>query len=137
MGTPEVGPVNFQTAESLGAIRFDYLPVPPTEKGWTRAYKQDGVATFATDHDIDDSLRMEVTQSEFAMDYTVPVHATLARRLIFIAKYDNSENLGAATMVFALVEVSSKNSEKRQRLWIKFYFGDKHAYQTPGGWRDG
>jgi hypothetical protein len=133
----EVAPANLQAVESLEAVRFDYLPIPPTEKGWTRAYKSDGVANFGTDHDIDDSLRVEVTQSEFAMDYIVPVHATLANRLKFTAKYNNSENMGTATMVFALVEVSSKNKEQRQRFWIKFYFGEKHAYQTPGGWHDG
>jgi hypothetical protein len=129
-------PVGPEAGESAGTIRFDYLPTPPTEKGWTRAYKQDGVAKFGTDHDIDGSLRMEVTQSEFAMDYTVPVHATLSNRLIFTAKYDNSENMGAATMIFALVEVSSKNNEQRQRFWTKFYFGEKYAFQTPGVWHD-
>jgi hypothetical protein len=131
-----VTPAGSKTIESLEVVRFDYLPVPPTQKGWTKAYKEDGAATFGTDHDIDDSLRMEVTQSEFAMDYTVPVHATLANRLIYTAKYDNSGNIGAATMIFAFVEVSAKSGEPRKRLWIKFYFGDKHAYRSPGNWHD-
>jgi hypothetical protein len=134
--TPEPDPNKLRTVESLEAIRFDYLPIPPTQKGWTKAYKEDGIAKFGTDHDIDDSLRMEVTQSEFAMDYTVPVHATLANHLIYTAKYDNSGNIGAATMIFAFVEVSPKSGDPRKRVWFKFYFGDKHAYQTPGAWHE-
>jgi len=124
-------------ANTLEVIRFDYLPVSPTERGWTKAYKPEGTATFGSDPDIEDSLRMRVMQSEFAMDYIVPVHATLANRLIFVAKYDNSADIGLATMVFAFVEVSTKNRELRKRLWFKFYFGgDKHAFQTPGAWHD-
>jgi hypothetical protein len=132
---PEVA-VSVHTVESLGAIRFDYLPILPTERGWTKVYKEDGTAKFGTDHDIDDSLRMEVTQSEFAMDCTVPVHATLANRLIYTAKYNDSGGIGALTMVFAYVEVSTKSGEPRKRLWIKFYFGDNRAFPTPGVWHD-
>jgi hypothetical protein len=35
-------------------------------------------------------------------------------------------------MVFAFVEVSTRDREQRKRLWIKFYFGDMEAYPTPG-----
>ena len=63
------------------------------------------------------------------MDYTVPVHATLATHLMFIAKYNNSDDIGNATMVFAFVEVSTKNWEQHKRLWLKFYF--KSAFLTP------
>ncbi len=124
--------VSLQAIERLATIRFDYLPISPIEKGWTRvAYKRDGTAKFGVDHDIADSLWMQVTQGIFAMDYTVPVHATLANRLIFTAKYDNSPDSG--TMIFALVEVSTKNEEHRKRLWLKFYYGrHKHAFLTPG-----
>jgi hypothetical protein len=120
--------------EGLGTIRFDYLPVSPLENGWTSAYKHkpDGVCQFGTDHDINDSLRMEVTASEFAMDYTVPVHMTLAKRVMFTAKYDNRADIGKQTMVFVYVEVSTKNGEQRKRVWFKFYYGDKHAYPTSG-----
>jgi hypothetical protein len=143
--TPASPPHELSTAMNVGQIaktttreiiRFDYLPVSPIERGWTKAYKPDGTATFSSDPDIEDSLRMRVTQSEFAMDYIVPVHATLANRLIFTAKYDNGATTGAATMIFAFVEVSTKNGELRKRVWIKFYFGDKHAFQTPGLWHD-
>jgi hypothetical protein len=135
-GKPDVLPVGSQSTQILGAILFDYLPVPPTQKGWTKAYKADGIAKFGTDGDIDNSLKMEVTQSEFAMDYTVPVHATLANRLIYTAKYDNSANIGAATMIFAFVEVSARSGEPRKRLWIKFYFGEKRAFPTPSVWHE-
>jgi hypothetical protein len=134
--TPGAATVRLQAVESLGAIRFDYIPTSPLENGWTKAYKADAEAIWGTDHNIDHSLRMEVRQSEFAMDHLVPVHATLANRLKFTAKY-NSGDIGIATMVFAFVEVSPKSGEPRKRLWIKFYYGDKHAFQTPGNlWHD-
>ncbi len=124
-GEPEV-------VESLGKIRFDYLPATPLEKGWTRAYKPDGLVVFGTDQDISDSLRMDVTHSEFAMDYVVPVHMTLANRLMFTAKYDNSPDMGKQTMIFAFVEVSTRDRNHPKRVWLKFYYGGKKAYQTPG-----
>jgi len=114
---------------SLGTIRFDYLPVSPLQKGWKKAYKPEGQATFATDHDITDSLRM-ATQGEFAMDHTVPPHATLAGHLRFTAKYAD------ATMIFAYVVVSTKNGEQRKAVWFKIYYGEARAIRTPGDWHD-
>jgi hypothetical protein len=127
-----------EPAETLDTIRFDYLPISPTEKGWTKIYRDDGAARFGTDHDIEGSLRMDVTHSEFAMDYQVPVHATLANRITFTAKYTNSVDIGAVTMIFAFIEVSTKNGEQPKRLWMKINFGkEKSAFQSPGGWQDG
>jgi hypothetical protein len=138
--TSEEAIVGLQKVGSLGTIIFDYIPTSPLEapleRRWTKAYKPDGEAAWGTDHDIDGSLRMEVKRSEFAMDYVVPVHATRANRLQFTAKYNNSADPSIATMIFAHVEVSPKSGEPRRR-GVKIYFGDKHAFETPGNiWYD-
>jgi hypothetical protein len=141
--TPTPAPVpptavnQIASATTLEVIRFDYLPASPIDSGWAKAYKPDGIAAFGSDPDIQGSLRMRVTQSEFAMDHIVPVHATLANRLVFTAKYNNSPDPALATMVFAFVEVSTRNGQERKRTWFKFYYGEKGAFQTPGNvWHD-
>jgi hypothetical protein len=118
--------------QSIGKIEFDYLPAKPTDNGWTRAYKEDGAAVFSTDHDIYGSLRMEVEQSEFAMDHPVPAHAVLADHLIFTAKYNNSTDPGIMTMIFVRLKVSARNGTNQKEAWFKFYHGHKFAKQTTG-----
>lgn len=116
----------------LGRIEFNYLPANPVDNGWTRAYKDDATVSFGADLDIDGSLRLEVQQSEFAMDYPVPAQATLADRLTYTAKCNNSSDLHIATMIFARVKVSPRDRRASKELWLKFYHGHKCGKPTPG-----
>ncbi len=116
----------------LATVGFDYLPGSPLENGWTKAYKKDGQASFDSDTDIDGSLRMKITQSEFAMDHPVPAAAVLANRFIYTAKYDTT----VETMIFLRLWVSTRDEKDRKNVWLKFYLGQKGAKQTPGFWHD-
>ncbi len=113
-----------KAVEALHLIDFDYLPISPLERGWTHAYLPDGAADFNVDTTITGSLRVGVTNSVFAMDHMIPLHATLSNRLEFIAKYTDS------TMIFTGVDVASKDGSQRRRVWIKYYYGEKRADQT-------
>lgn len=125
--TPQVASQDVEG--SMGTIGFEYLPASPLQKGWKKAYTPEAQATFTTDHDIADSLQME-TQGGFAMDHVVPPHAVLASRLRFTAKYTDT------TMIFAYVDVSTKNGEQRNVVWLKIYYGEPRAIRTPGDWHN-
>ena len=115
-----------RVVEELYRIDFKYLPASPLEKGWRKAYNPDGAANFGTDLDIPDSPRMEITKSMLAMDHPVPDHAKFSDNLKFTVKYTSS----AETMVFTGLDVATKDGSDRKRIWIKYYYGERHAEKT-------
>jgi hypothetical protein len=100
-------------------IEFDYLPTSPLERDWKQAYKPDATATFSADPEIRGGLRMEVTNSIFAMDHRIPDYATDCDTLMFTAKY--SAEKAKETLIFAGIDVTTKDGAERKRCWFKFY----------------
>ncbi len=118
--------------QMLDRIEFNYLPRSPLDNGWKKAYKPEGTAEFGRDNDIPDSLRIKVTNSEFAMDYPVQHQAKEANHLEFTAKYVNSVDVQQSTMIFTDVEVATKDGSQCKMVWIKYYPGARDTYPTPG-----
>jgi hypothetical protein len=66
-------------------VRFEYLPESPLKHGWKQVYNDDGIAEFGSDPDVIGSLRMKILQSQVAIHYDLPPHATRANRIEFRA----------------------------------------------------
>jgi uncharacterized membrane protein len=103
----------------LYRIEFDYLPISPLERGWKQAYKPDATATFIADPEIRGGLRMEVTNSIFAMDHRIPKYAAHSDALMFTAIY--SAEKAKETLIFAGIDVTTKDGAECKKCWFKFY----------------
>jgi hypothetical protein len=113
--------------ETIQTIDFDYLPRSPLENGWTQVYNPDGLAEFGSDCDIPRSLRMKIVQSEVAIHYNIPPHASLADHVEFTAKYTNAKN---PTMIFTRLIVGARDGSLQKTMDIKYYHGHLRVAPT-------
>ena len=116
---PVSAPVHRRAIHTVG---FTYLPGSPIQNGWSQAYNDDGMAEFGSDPDMPGSLRMKVVNSEVAIHYNLPPHATLADNLEFTAKCTNAAN---PTMIFTRLVVCTKDGLVEKFVDIKYYLGDQ------------
>jgi hypothetical protein len=108
----------------LHTVAFDYLPVSPLERDWTKAYTQEGEVLFETDPAYPGSLHMTVKKSFVAIHHQLPHHASLSTTVRYKARFIRD------TMIFTGIDVASKDGTQRRRVWIKFYHGKKRFEYT-------
>jgi hypothetical protein len=108
-------------------ITFDYLPSNMMDNGWTRAYPSDATekpkATLVSGAPIAGSIAMDAPEGH-AYNYELPRNARLSDSLEYAAKYK------PATMIFIMVELSSKDGTKTECKWIKPVPGSGSPQQT-------
>lgn len=110
--------------KTLHTIAFDYLPISPLERDWTKAYTQEGEVAFKTDVGCPGSLNMVVKTSFVAIHHQLPAHASLSTVVRYNARFIRD------TMIFIGIDVASKDGSQRRKVWIKFYHGKKRFEPT-------
>ena len=112
------------TLKRIGEICFDYLPISPLERGWKWDYVDTNRKPFfslAKISPVPGCLKVE-TEKPYCIKYQIEDEIFQnCKRVKVCIKLRAEED----TMFWTQVEVSTKDNSKWNKVWIKYYKGNK------------